>query len=546
MVTDLREMDPQLPVKEALIEMGQDTQAIFREAGDIFVVHRSDLQKLIAMGLADLPIESIAVAQSSPILHLKDPELRHTLNIANQLTGFFPGHMVAALYELQSLMKKGELRAYVIGGNVRDLLLYRERRLEIEDVDITIEGDAISSSQYIVANSRNFVVEEIFPEFGTVKISYKGSIQFDIASTRKEVYRCCSALPEVIERGVPLAEDITRRDFSVNALAMSIHELGLILDHANGIEDVENRLIRVLHPLSFFEDPSRILRAFKFLARLDFNLTSGTDRLLRQFLKHGHQVYNGGGDRIKYELRKFLGAAESDAKQRWLAYFLETGSIRLANMAIPARPASPELKRRIELLYQTLPITQEILGEPAQTEEFLWMLYLCPLLGELDDGLLTETCHRLGLTRIEREALQEYVRLRSSFEETLGGIHEFSAATEIYEVYKALSPVAVVAAATEKFGEDPARFQTVLQALKAYRDKFSKIKPELNGKDLMELGVPEGEAIGQLLRELLHLKLSGRLPDRMDEIRYVQQKLEAADAPKTAFETEEVINDTSE
>ncbi len=528
----VRELDLTLSVKEALIEAGQDERVSFRDAGEVFVVYRRDLQKAVAMGLADLPIESIAVQETSPILHTRNLELRQTLDISNQLTDYFPGYLVAALYELQSLVKRGGFSAYVIGGNVRDILLYKDRLLDIRDVDLTIEGDAISSSQFIVANSRNFVVDGCFPEFGTVKVRYKDNIQFDLASTRKEIYRSCSALPEVVELGVPLAEDIIRRDFTCNALALSVHDLGKILDHSHGIEDVESRKIRVLHPLSFFEDPSRILRALKFASRLDFTMSRATERLIRQFLKHGYPAYNGGGDRIKQELKEFLWIEETPIKRYWSNFFVEQGGLRLVNMTIPFSKPSSELAHQQDRLLEQYSMIVERMAGVIDESILLWELHLCFLFQRLEPTLFQETAHRLGLTKSERELVEKYIKIIE--ENPLEAIREYSQPAEIYDIFSERPLSSIIAGALTLYLEDPERLKIILHALKTFKRKFEAIRPELNGNDLQELGVPKGEAIGLLLKELLHAKLSGRLKDRMAEVRYIQSKLEPADTESEA------------
>ena len=150
----------------------------------------------------------------------------------------------------------------------------------MRDVDVTLEGDAIALADFLTEHSRNFRVMERYPEFGTAKVQYKDSLSFDFASTRRETYAHCGAMPMVVERGVPLMNDVIRRDFTVNTLAFSIHDLGQVLDYVNGLDDIQKRVLRVLHPVSFFEDPSRILRALKFCARFDLTLSPETERLM--------------------------------------------------------------------------------------------------------------------------------------------------------------------------------------------------------------------------------------------------------------------------
>lgn len=250
------ELNAATTARAALTALDGHERLTFEADGHMLAVTRGDIARMTAMGLGDLPIDAIGAPVDYPGLPDLQAAPLQTLDISRRLTTYFPAYVAAALYEMQSLLRKGELRAYVIGGNIRDLLLYNARLLDIQDVDLTIEGSAIGASQFIVAHSRNFSVEACYPDFGTVTLLYKQALRFDLASTRVERYAACGALPEVIQRGAPLAQDIIRRDFTVNTLAMAVHELGVIEDRVGGMDDIAARLIRALHPLSFLKTPA--------------------------------------------------------------------------------------------------------------------------------------------------------------------------------------------------------------------------------------------------------------------------------------------------
>jgi tRNA nucleotidyltransferase (CCA-adding enzyme) len=430
---------------------------------------------------------------------------------------------VAALYELQSLMQRSGLKAFVIGGITRDLLLYQEKRLSVVDVDITVEGDALALSDFLMENSRNFQILEKFPEFGTAKINYKDSLMFDVASTRQEIYPHCGALPVVVNRGVPLVNDVIRRDFTVNALAFSVHELGQVLDYSNGIRDIQMREIRVLHPVSFFEDPSRILRALKFCARFDFELADETSQLLAKFLRFGGACYKGGGERIKQELKGLLKIEESEVKSYWIRYFLQSGCYRLLNMetAIELASESIDAVGRIGGLIPNLAssLHQYVDGD------FNFDLYLCFIFRDFPEEEFLKTSARLGLTRNEREFVEQFRKLRPIVKERFGTLHEFSSPAEIYDLFNGLHFITVVACLLELALSDNYCSKNVLEAFVKYKRKWEKMPLELDGNDLIGLGVPEGKLIGLLLDQLLHAKLAGQVPDRMDEVQYIQNQL---------------------
>jgi tRNA nucleotidyltransferase (CCA-adding enzyme) len=531
-------IEPMQSIQEAitLAEKHREDMLGYTHDGKRYNVHRDDLEKMAAMGLDLLPVESIAVPETSPLLYERT-RLSTTLDYSRRLSEFFPVYFVAALYELQSLMQRFESKAYVIGGITRDMLLFKEKKLQVQDVDITLEGNAIDLADFLAENSRNFQVLERYPEFGTAKVQYKDSLVFDFASTRREIYPHCGALPVVVDRGVTLINDVIRRDFTVNALAFSIHELGHVLDYTNGIHDVKMRTLRVLHPVSFFEDPSRILRAMKFCARFDFTLSEDTKSLLERFLQYGGQCYKGGGERIKQELKGFFRVEESPVKRHWVQFFLQRGGYRLINMECERYEPSEELRSQLCQLSVILPSIQESLSQYID-QDFSFDVYLSFLCRDMCSEIFQNSSFRLGLTRNEREFVEQFRKYHERLARQFADLHEFSSPAEIYDMFHGLHFITIVAAIAELGYQDAKRMKTCMEAFLKYKRKWEKLKLELDGNDLIELGVPKGKEIGKLLDELLHVKLTGRLSGRMDEIQYVKNLLKTR--MPTGLQNEEV------
>lgn len=155
---------------------------------------------------------------------------------------------------------------YVVGGFIRDLILNKE----VEDIDFLVVGDVLKYAQTFAAS---FGIKDvvIFKTFGTAHFTYEG-LNFEFVAARKESYRKTSRKPEVSEG--TFYDDISRRDFTINTIAVSIikENFGEVIDHFNGIDDIEKKLIRTpLDPnITFDDDPLRILRAFRFAAQLNF------------------------------------------------------------------------------------------------------------------------------------------------------------------------------------------------------------------------------------------------------------------------------------
>lgn len=160
------------------------------------------------------------------------------------------------------------VEVYVVGGFIRDLILKKE----IEDIDFLVVGDVIKYAQTF-ANKVGIQDIVVYKNFGTAHFNYCG-LNFEFVAARKESYRKSSRKPDVSEG--TFFDDISRRDFTINAIAVSIlkENFGKVIDHFNGLSDIENKLIRTpLDPkITFDDDPLRIMRAFRFASQLNFNV----------------------------------------------------------------------------------------------------------------------------------------------------------------------------------------------------------------------------------------------------------------------------------
>ena len=176
--------------------------------------------------------------------------------------------------EVGILAKEQGMKAYLVGGPVRDLYLKRSNL----DLDIVVEGKAIVIAQAFAKAHKAKVV--CYPAFGTATVSLLHA-QVDFATARKETYARPGAFPAVVPSVI--RDDLFRRDFTINAMAISINpqSWGTLVDPFGGLTDVRAKRIRVLHDLSFVDDPTRILRAARFKGRLGFSIEQSTLKLLK-------------------------------------------------------------------------------------------------------------------------------------------------------------------------------------------------------------------------------------------------------------------------
>ncbi len=171
-----------------------------------------------------------------------------------------------------------QCRPFLVGGPVRDLLLGRHAI----DIDLTLEEGSSTLARALAKRIEGRV--RSFPQFLTYKVTADGLPEIDIATARKERYRKPGALPTVTEG--KLKDDLLRRDFSINAIAMDL-TTGVLHDPADGESDLRDRLIRVLHNESFADDPTRIFRALRLAARLGFTIEPHTAALMRAAIDAG-------------------------------------------------------------------------------------------------------------------------------------------------------------------------------------------------------------------------------------------------------------------
>jgi tRNA nucleotidyltransferase (CCA-adding enzyme) len=253
---------------------------------------------------------------------------------------------------------------YLVGGSVRDILLGRDR----DDLDVVVEGDA-------VALARELGGQELSAgRFATASAVIDG-VRVDLAGARRETYPAPGALPEV--EPASLAEDLARRDFTINAMAVPLGGDPDLIDAHGGEQDLRSGVLRILHERSFTDDPTRALRAARYAARLGFGLDPDTERLLRQA-----DLESISQDRVQAELRRI--AAEQDPRSAielaagWGLVDLPAEAAELVGRVaeLTVSPPWSELAPRTEAVLAALegpaPAVRELAGTvPASPSEAL-------------------------------------------------------------------------------------------------------------------------------------------------------------------------------
>ena len=383
---------------------------------------------------------------------------------------------------------------YLVGGSIRDMLMESPAK----DLDLVVEGDA--------ALLASMVSEEIggdflsHAQFGTATVHLEGQ-RFDLATARQETYEHPGALPTVNPSSIH--EDLARRDFSVNSMAIALSgpEAGQLLDPHNGVEDLKHRLIRVLHPKSFVDDATRVLRAVRYEQRLDFQLETETQELMVEALEKG-MLDTLSGDRIRRELELVLEEEQPPLP------LLRCGELGILRAIYPPLEDGPEVKALAGRVIEDVPMT-----------------YLAALSYPLTQQEGEAFIHRMPMpsswVRVVRDTIM--VRLKISCDSTDHPSFEDPnlLPSEIYAMFDRFSPTSLEV--NGWLSDSP----TVRRALNSHLTEWRYVKPILNGDEIVSMGIPEGPLVGQILTELRNARIDGKITTRDDEIRLVEQHFEA-------------------
>jgi len=391
---------------------------------------------------------------------------------------------------------------YFVGGLVRDVLLGQS----LLDIDLVIEGDAIALADRLAMELGGRVIAH--RRFGTAKWILSPKVwravageptedglppSVDFATARTEFYTHPTALPQV-ERS-SIKQDLHRRDFTINTLAIRLDpgRWGELLDFYGGEADLENGVIRVLHSLSFVDDPTRMLRAARLESRLDFHLSPRSEELVADALPLLKRV---SGDRVRHELEQIFNEAEPE---RTLCRLAELGVLERIH---PGLRCDKWLTSRYRILREDL--DREGWGLESREEPFV---HFALLAYRLERGELAELCKRL---RIARDVMDDLLLVCSLRQDVapLGRARRPSTVYRLLVPYSRRVLVVGWVATSRKRARDN---------LLTYQTDWRLVQTELSGDDLKALGLKPGPLFGKLLGALRDARLDGKVSSRDDE-----------------------------
>jgi tRNA nucleotidyltransferase (CCA-adding enzyme) len=463
-------------------------------------------ERMLATGWGQIPVTDEdglllgIVTRTDLIKHWGQPpqEADHHQQIVDTMRAMFAPGVWAMLQAISQTAQAQNKGLFLVGGIVRDLLLERPNL----DIDLVVEGDAIELAKTLADDYGGSIQQH--KQFGTAKWKLDEHIGFDwdaaafpqaidFATSRAEFYEAPSALPTVRSGSIKL--DLHRRDFSINALAIRLSPapMGHLLDFYNGERDLREGVVRVLHSLSFIDDPTRMLRAARFEQRFGFQIEARTEELIRGALDLLKRV---SGDRLRHEFNLILAEAHPLPMLERLG---DLGVLENIHSGLKIGPQVREYFAALDGLRQNSPW-------PLPDDFDDWrVLAFSFLILDYDESMLNDLGKRLTLSRQSLDQLRA-VKAGYTLRDDVGAMTP----AEVVHHLEGLGMTAWLACWV--LYEDLARHN-----LEKLVTEWQYIHPTLKGDDLLAMGLRPGPDVGQLLDEIRSAWLNGEVKNGHEE-----------------------------
>jgi tRNA nucleotidyltransferase (CCA-adding enzyme) len=440
---------------------------------------------------------------------MQEPVPARTRNITKFIVERLPARLVEILRHIGRVADEIGVSVFVVGGFVRDLFLYRPN----EDIDIVIEGDGIGFAKKYAKMAG--VRIHTHAKFGTAVIIYPDGFKIDVASARLEYYQFPAALP-IVEMG-SIKLDLFRRDFTINTLSIQLNEkrFGTLIDFFSAQKDLKEKVIRVLHNLSFVEDPTRVFRAIRFEQRFGFGIGKLTAGLIENAVKMDF-FKRLSGRRVFAELRLIL---EEENPTRAVVRLHDYNLLGVIHPTIQLNKdliALFDSVKKVVAWYDLLFIEEPLMK---------WLVYFIALIRPSDRKTSQDIGSRFELSQKHQSLISEG---RFEAERVLSSL-ERKLPVKNSTLHRRLSGfsnelVLFMMAAT--------RQERIKRAISHYITRLRNIQPAIGGKDLLAMGYRPGPIFKELLQLVLEAKLDGRLKSRKEELAFARARLSGS-PPRT-------------
>ena len=494
MITEFSRAKPDTPwtkIQKIIVEDNQGFLPVLKSGKLIGAITRTDILRILSIGQEEKPQKvydfdyDLSKTRKKSFLALMEEQLPD-----------------AVLKIMKNAGKEAEemgYQAFLVGGFVRDLFL----RYKNLDLDLVIEGDGIKFVKSFSA--MNKFTAKYHLKFGTAQIIASDGLKIDVATARREYYESPAALP-VVELST-IRQDLYRRDFTINTLAIRLNpgHFGEMIDFFGGQRDIKNRVIKIIHSLSFVEDPTRIFRALRFEQRFGFSISKETGNLIRNAVKMSipHRL---SGLRLFAELRLILQENDPASIIKRMADF---DLLKFFHPQIRYDQAMQGLMESINGVFTWF----ELLFLNEEWEK--WQVYFLGMVDGLKDGECLELSERLSFHKKNtKKILLERRQSKTALEKLQE--QKFPKNSTIYELLNPLS----IEALLYIMAKSPQK--TLKKGLSYYITHLRFTESILTGEDLKQMGLPPGKVYKKVLDSLLKARLDGELKTRDDEVRFVE------------------------
>ena len=417
-------------------------------------------------------------------------------NFAGIMGERLPEDLIKLLKEFGHIADMLGYNSYLVGGLVRDIFL-KHRNL---DVDIVVEGDGIKFAQEFARNHEARVRSH--RKFGTAVLIFPDGFKVDVATARIEYYESPGAPPIVETSSLKL--DLYRRDFTINTLAINLNKkhYGTLIDYFGAQKDIKEKVLRVLHNLSFVEDPTRMLRAVRFEQRFGFKIGKLTLALLKNAAKM-NWVETLASHRIFLELKLILKEQDPSSTIRRM------NKLKLLKFISPHIKLTENIKDLLEEINKVIAWYNLLyLEEPFEP----WKLYWYGLTSQIDAKALKKLTRDMGING--KMELQ-----RQTGDRLLDELFKFDGTN--YQLYTLLFPYDTE---TLLYLMAKAKTNKMRRLISFFFTKLKGQKALIDGKELLQIGLQSGPVFREVFDSLLEARVNNLTKTRDDEIRFVKNK----------------------
>jgi tRNA nucleotidyltransferase (CCA-adding enzyme) len=455
------------------------------------VITRTDLMNILVGG----PVIPDFFYDSKHASHFEKKK-----NMAAMLKERLPRRMIGLFKDLGNVADMLGYNAYLVGGFVRDLFLKQENL----DVDVVIEGDGIKFAQEFAEHHE--VRVRSHQKFGTAVLIFPDGFKVDVATARMEYYESPAAPPTVEMSSLRM--DLFRRDFTINTLAIKLNKrkYGSLVDHFGGQKDLKEKVIRVLHNLSFVEDPTRVLRAIRFEQRFGFKIGKLTLALIKNAVKI-NCFEELSGRRLFLELKLLL-------KERApLQAVRRMNEFRLLQFISPEIALTKDLKALLQEIEGVISWFNLLYLEETYEP---WKVYWHGLTSRLDTKALRRLAERMQMVDHEsRRMIMQREEMGGMLEKLyrLSAEDNYGLYTLLYHYDTEILLYMMARVSNEK----------IKRMISNYFTNLKGTKIVLKGKDLKKMGFEPGPIYKEIFDSLMRAKLNNLVGTKDEEAGFVKE-----------------------